>query len=72
MTPRRLSPITSSRNTPEQSVRSMNTTGNVSSLHSLSEMTDLDLLAAALTDNSGRADYEVRVGFDINPFLPNG
>jgi hypothetical protein len=72
MTPRRLSPVTSSGNTPEPSIRSMNTTGNVSSLSSLSEMTDLDLLAAALADNSGRADYEVRVGFDINPFLPNG
>lgn len=73
MTPRQLSPVTSSRNnTPDQSVRSMNTSGNASSISGLSGMTDLDLLAAALTDSSGRADYEVSGDFDINPFLRNG
>lgn len=75
MTPRRLSPITSSENTPDPSVRSLPhsfSSGNASSISGLSDMTDLDLLAAALTDGNGSADYEVGIASDPGSLPPNG
>lgn len=62
MTPNRTSPVNSLTPTPDPSIRSLPlsfSSGNVSSLSGLSDMTDLDLLAAALNEGESGTDYEV-------------
>lgn len=74
-TPNRSSPIGSSSSTPDPSIRSLPlsfSSGNVSSLSGLSEMTDLDLLAAALGDGNNGADYEVGTHSDLGLSPPHG
>ncbi|KAF9446474.1 hypothetical protein P691DRAFT_184036 [Macrolepiota fuliginosa MF-IS2] len=72
MTPNRISPIGSPSPTPDSSIRSLPLSlGNVSSISGLSEMTDLDLLAAALGEGNNGEDYEVCIDFDLGSPPPN-
>lgn len=61
-TPNRTSPVSSLTPTPDPSIRSLPlsfSSGNVSSLSGLSDMSDLDLLAAAVNGGDNGTDYEV-------------